>query len=264
MGWKYSGKTPHLRKGVPIQCRGCGKTVLRKAPTHVYCAECSNRAHDTNRENGTHRPASGQRSRDVLRGLAINEATRPSFPDGVERPAYEWMVRYSVPFTYSASKNAIWSMRPGGHVYMRERARTFRNDLIAATRKALAGVRVAHNKLWFRIYAEKPNHRGDAINVVDAVADALKEAVGVDDRWFCIDRVDWAVVKKDPRIFIWIAQAETWDATVCSHCGRILPTAEFRPHKGTKTGRARVCADCSNQKRADLIIFRAQCGQEAA
>jgi Holliday junction resolvase RusA-like endonuclease len=254
----------NLKKGAVFECRGCGKTVLRKSPMHRYCVECSNRKHNENRGLGEPATKGSQRSLDVLRGEQINAATRQTLPDMAERPDYEWLIRYSVPFTYAASKNAIWAMRAGGHVYMRQQARSFRNELIAATNRALEGRRVFNNKVWIRLHCEKPNHRGDAINVIDAVADALKEAAGVDDRWFCIDRVDWSIVKSDPRLYVSIAQAEAWDATVCSHCGRILPTETFPPKKGTKTGRDRVCTDCSNQKRADLVIFRAQCGEKAA
>jgi len=104
-----------------------------------------------------------------------------------------------------------------------------------------------HNKVWVDIFAEKPDQRsGDAINLLDRVADSIKRAIGVDDRWYSVRRIDWSIVKENPRIYIGMGQVDRWDGQVCSHCGRILSIDNFQRSRGTKLGVGRSCKDCSS------------------
>lgn len=164
--------------------------------------------------------------------------------DGMEYPEYAWIVAFSVPYSISASKNGRFGFRNGTGLFVTRDSRTFAAEVEAATRSAIKGVRVAHNKLWLSFFVEKENQKSDAVNVVDTMCDAIKRAVELDDRWFCIDRVDWCVKKTDPRIVIRIGQTTTEDAIVCSHCGQIKPLDLFTRHKGNPLGRGRVCDEC--------------------
>jgi uncharacterized Zn-finger protein len=107
---------------------------------------------------------------------------------------------------------------------------------------AISGKKIYRNKVWIDIFVQKPDHRGDAINFVDLIADAIKVAIGIDDRWFSIRRVDWQIVKENPRIFIGIGQQDLFDSKICSYCGRILPEKNF-----SKSGRE--CRECTSQKK---------------
>lgn len=160
------------------------------------------------------------------------------------------MVRFSVPFSYAASKNHIYAMSRSGHVTLRKESSAFRSEIARAVAAAVAGRRIAHNKVWIDVFAQKPDHKGDAVNVVDLVCDAIKDAIPVDDRWFSIRGVDWEVVKGEPgAIFIGIGQESEEDVKICSCCGRILPFVMFGANRSTKTGRGRDCFECRRARK---------------
>lgn len=119
-----------------------------------------------------------------------------------------------------------------------------REEIATSIRIGLKDRKVAHNKVWIDILVQKPNHRGDAINVIDLVCDAVKNAVPVDDRWFCIRRLDWEIVKDDPQLIIGIGQETTEDAQVCSFCGQIKPLDAFNKDKRQSLGVGHECREC--------------------
>jgi len=112
--------------------------------------------------------------------------------------------------------------------------------LAEKVRQAVAGRAVA-GRLWLDIFVQKPNHRGDAVNVVDLVCDAVEDATGVDDRWFSVRRLDWEVKKSDPLLYVVIGQETSEEQRICALCGRELPTTMFGPH-GKSVGRE--CRNC--------------------
>lgn len=110
-----------------------------------------------------------------------------------------------------------------------------------------------HNKVWIDILVQKPDHRGDAVNVIDLVCDALKDALPVDDRWFCIRRLDWEIAKENPRLFIGIGQASDQDCQICSYCGQIKELEAFNRSRSRPLGVGRECKDC---RRAGRLLAR--------
>jgi hypothetical protein len=161
-----------------------------------------------------------------------------------DSPDLIWLVRIAIPFTYATSKNHIYTLRRAGHVALRREARAKRAEITAKIRRALEGKRIAHNKLWIDILVQKPDHRGDAVNVVDLVCDAIKDAVPVDDRWFCIRRLDWEIAKEEPRLYVGLGQDSDVDSQVCSYCGQIKALTEFNKHKHNPLGAGRECKEC--------------------
>lgn len=157
------------------------------------------------------------------------------------------MIRVAVPFDRRFSKNALWSMSSKGHVYMRQEIREVRDRLIAEL--ARAGGPWFEGKVWIDIFVEKPNARSDAINVIDLVCDAVKIAINVDDRWFCIRRLDWSVVKEEPRIIVGVGQSVTEHHRICSYCGRELTLDHFHRDKQNRLGRGRECLECRRSLR---------------
>lgn len=156
-----------------------------------------------------------------------------------------WLVRVTYPFAYSVSKNATYSNGQGlGHVFLREKSRAYRDGLTIMLQQALKGRKIYQNKIWLEIFVQKPNHKGDAVNVVDTVCDAVKDAIGVDDRWFSIKRLDWQITKSDPHLIIGISQEDCFDAQSCNTCGRILAFDQFYKQKGNKAGISRQCRSC--------------------
>lgn len=233
-------------------CAACGKAAVRTGPRQLYCRPCSIKK-DTDRKlkwsraNPQKRTAEESRQREsraVIRGAEINSCERLDADNWYREPILKWAVRVSVPFSWSGSKNHIWSMARGGtHIFSRKRSKKFRSELSSAIKNAV-GDRIVQNKVWIDVLIQKPNNRGDAANFIDIICDAVKDAIAVDDRWYSIRRLDWQIVKSNPCVFVGIGQEDVVASQACSHCGRILPFEKFWKNKGTKTGYGRSCAEC--------------------
>jgi Holliday junction resolvase RusA-like endonuclease len=177
---------------------------------------------------------------------------------------WAWKATTWVPFTYGLSKNAVWSMAGGGgHMFMRKKAAAARAEITTAVKRAMAGRQAVEAKVYIEIFVQKSNQRGDAINVVDVVCDGIKDALGIDDRWFCIRGLDWEVVKANPRIFIGVSQEAEEHHRVCSYCGAIKPHSEFGKNKAVAHGVSRMCKTCSaptrkpkNDPRTEVRVVR--------
>ena len=167
----------------------------------------------------------------------------------IRAPELRWLVRIAVPFSYAASKNHVWTSKDRDHVRSRARSRAFRASITSMVSAALVGRRVAVNKLWIDIRVQKPDHKGDAVNVVDLVCDAVKDATGLDDRWYSLRSVDWEIVKGAPMLFVGIGQESDEDLQACSSCGRLLALSMFASNRSNKLGRSRNCHDCRRVKR---------------
>lgn len=186
----------------------------------------------------------------MARGIEISQSQALGMLHAVEPPELAWLVRVAVPFDWAASKNHIYALRSGaGHVTLRAESSSYRDLITWKIKAALRDHRVAHNKIWIDIFVQKPNHRGDAVNVVDLVCDAVKTAVGVDDRWFSIRSVDWEIVKENPQIFVGVGQENVGDALACSSCGRVLLLAEFPRDRNGPLGVRRNCRDCTKARK---------------
>jgi uncharacterized Zn-finger protein len=237
--------------------------VARTSPTQKYCPECSERRdlvrkrlwarrnppsveqvrrriRDVNQQKELARDAGVATSRAAASNIAWLDSTSVDLL---------WNVRIAVPFSWSASKNHIYTMRRSGHLALRREARQMRTAITHALRAALHCIHVAHNKVWIDILVQKPNHKGDAVNVVDLVCDAVKDAVGIDDRWFAIRRLDWEIVKDHPRLFVGIGQDSSTDCQICSYCGQIKAFSEFGRRKRSPLGIGRECRECRRQGR---------------
>jgi hypothetical protein len=156
-----------------------------------------------------------------------------------------------VPFSWSGSKNHIFSKTARGHVFMRSESRAFRYEITQRIRRSVANQRVWQNKLWVDIFVQKPTHRGDAANFLDLVCDAVKDAIPLDDRWYSIRHIDWQISKSDPRIYIGIGQEDCVDVQACSTCGRLLSFENFGKNRSMASGVGRVCNDCRLAKRRE-------------
>lgn len=114
----------------------------------------------------------------------------------------------SIPFTWEWSKNKMWKPKRLGGFYLNPKTKHLIDLLVYKVRseKNLNKALFAKNKkVYLSIYAEMENHRGDALNLVDTICDALKQGIGTDDRWFAIKSLDWEI-KKAGKIFIDIEQ----------------------------------------------------------
>lgn len=237
-----------------ITCIDCGGSAPRRGPMQKYCEPCSEKRDLTRKRiwssNNPLTKAQIERRRenrqqDKSRVIGIwTERNQVAANTIGYWPEVElaWLIRIAVPFSYNLSKNAIFTSTKWGHVALRRESRACRDEITQLLREAVRDIKPKQNKLWVDIYVQKPNHRGDAVNVVDLVCDAVKDAIGIDDRWFCIRRIDWQIVKDEPRLFIGIGQEECVDSKVCSYCGLIMGAENFGKN-------SRECRECKRAKR---------------
>lgn len=243
-------------KGVG-QCTVCNAVFVKQSGPQKYCEPCSVVKNDERRTNWAKAnrrvvdPAATAARREkktstiVQAGAERSNASKRGLiwaTDGP--PPLVWKVIFSVPFSYSASKNHIYSNRAGGHVALRRESRALRDEIALKTKLACRESPVVNAKVWLDLRVQKPDHRGDAVNVIDLVCDGVKEGLGVDDRWFCIRGLDWQITKTDPQLIIGIGQSESSHRNICSHCGRILKLERFRKKSDTPLGVDRVCKGC--------------------
>ena len=231
-------------------CKLCGLQFQSRNPRQFYCEPCSE-SQDLKRKKLTHARAWSRGNRDKKRdtGILISRENAKGLEDVFIRPQLRWHVRYFMPFSWSASKNALYTSVPQGHVALRRKARKYRDDLIYLTQHALRGQRIVQNKLWIDIFVEKASNRGDAVNLVDTICDAIKVATGLDDRWFCIRSLDWSINKDDPQVIIGIGQETDYDIQNCSYCGRLLGLHNFSSNRFRSIGVARTCKDCERKQK---------------
>lgn len=242
--WSKDRQIPHV-------CKLCDAKFTSKVPRHLYCEPCSE-SQDLKRKRLENRDRNRSRCRDERRdkGIEISKCSARVLADAPIWPHLNWKVSIKVPFSWRGSKNAIWAMRSAGHVALRREAKEYRDAIILSLQNALRDINVRQNKLWLDIFVEKNNHKGDAVNFVDLICDAVKVATQLDDRWFSIRHLDWSIVKHEPNLIISIGQEEIGDVQPCSYCGRLLAFDSFTKSRSSRNGISRICRSCSRVARA--------------
>lgn len=132
------------------------------------------------------------------------------------------------------SKNRIWRSRRGvaGGRALSAGARARRDDLARRLAADLADRRVARAPMLIEIDCAKPDHRMDAINVVDLVADAVQVATGIDDRWYGLGSLTWRVAPSSPVLAVVVTQAaDAVDVAACGRCGALWPVTLPHPEQ---------------------------------
>ena len=239
-------------------CRQCGKPAIRTGHSQRYCETCSEekniqRVDRASNHHGNRSPSKRARQIKVKEyGITVSRANRSALMNYRKDVCLIWQIMVAIPFDWAASKNHIFAMRRVGHIALRREAVDYKNAMILMIRRSLNGgsahdppIKVVQNKVWLDIFVQKPNNRGDAANFVDLICDAVKQAIGVDDRWFSIRHLDWEICKDNPRIFVGIGQETEVPVSICSACGRLLEFSKFQKNKHTPMGVARVCRECS-------------------
>lgn len=116
-------------------------------------------------------------------------------------------VTIAIPFDFVLSKNRKFATARNGRMYVRADHKKACEQLEAQLREACKNYTWKKAPYYLAIHVQKENNRGDAANFLDAIADATKKAIGVDDCWLAVERITWEVKKDaDRRIFISISQ----------------------------------------------------------
>ena len=235
-----------------IDCKLCGVTTVRRGPIQSYCIPCSE-ARDLERKRKwaaknppKTKTRENQKAKSIAERVRLQDRGRIAsskldrgmgWPVSCDDDIYRF-VRVKVPFSWGFSKNAIFSMnRKLGHVFIRKKSRDLRNNLTALIAKSVKDERFFTGKVWLDIFVQKPDNKGDAVNVVDMVCDAVKDAIGVDDRYFSIRKLDWQIMKENPMLYVGVGQSITEDHFYCCYCGREQPLTNRSSQKST-------CKDC--------------------
>ena len=185
-------------------------------------------------------------------GIAISDKLKKPILDGEVN--YFKVIKIKVPWSGSYSKNVILGRGNfGKRVFLKQSAKDLKLEISLLIRNELrkANMVFVEDKIWLDIFVQKPNAgAGDAINVLDLVADGVSEGLGVDDRWFCIKSLDWSVIKTEPMIFIEVGQENDIPKRICSYCGVIRPLdTDFNINKSDIRGHSRICKLCIKSKK---------------
>ncbi len=79
--------------------------------------------------------------------------------------------------------------------------------LINEMKPQLQGSWIDKKKVWVLMQVQKPNHKSDAINIIDGICDVIKKCIPVDDRYYSV-MVDWEIKKENPMVEIRVVQGE--------------------------------------------------------
>lgn len=241
-----------------IRCARCGERTPRRGKNSRYCPACAEiQSRERGRKWASEHPLTNEQQAQRL--IRVKARTAVLVERGIHReqrrsitwmaddpPSLQWSVRVAFPFTMAFSKNHVWSMKRGANtMFLFQETKDARAALIERLEEALGDQPVFRNRLWVDLLVRKPDHRSDAVNFIDQICDAIKEAVKLDDTWFSIRRLDWEISKSDPVFYIGFGQEEPWDLYACSYCGRLLLPESFTKNRSTKSGLSRTCLDCS-------------------
>lgn len=226
----------------PRRCINCGKVFELRDESQCWCPSCS----------PMFGPKGPKKVRARERGLVINHMTRKGSLWLADTPESEplWYVQIDLPWEAALySKNRMLEPRFYGKrigVGKSAASKVGRANIREAMKAAIeeSGRTIFQCRTWIDILVERDTHNGDAQNVLDSVADAIQEAIGVDDKWYGVRRIDWAIAKINPRMYIGLGQTSLEDMFVCSSCGRELPVLSCV--YGVTGKDSQDCRECAN------------------
>ncbi len=166
-----------------------------------------------------------------------------------------WRVEVTIPFDGLFSKNRVAVIRKVKRTGRRfvgksDESRARQNALTLLVRAALnrARAEVVVDRLFLTIEVFKTDHRTDAVNVLDIVCDAVRDASGLDDRWFEVEGLRWEIVPKRPTLRVIAWQEDESMPRACGACERDLEHSAFGAGRGPR-GRAWFCRECVKARR---------------
>ncbi|MGC8489972.1 MAG: hypothetical protein ACP5QO_17365 [Clostridia bacterium] len=114
-------------------------------------------------------------------------ASRARSAGSVSGPA---VFTVTVPWTPGVLKNGRWRRSKTG-IYLDPDAATWHHIATLIIRRAVPTLTLERGqKLWMALQVTMPHRRSDPINVLDAVADAVQAATGINDRYYRVALLD--------------------------------------------------------------------------
>ena len=253
---KRAANLAALRETVATEkpCARCGEPTVDRSINQVkkFCGACLPEArlefNRTYQKKHADRIAGARKKyREECDAASSREAHcvagMPHVPPMVEA------TRFRIPFFKELSKNRFLRRGWRGGVYIPDDTRKAFDYSLALARDALKDFRLRGKpgKVWVALMVQKPNMKSDAINMVDAVCDILKDALEIDDCWFSLKYVDWEIKRVNPEILVEVSVSRTTETRLCNRCWGEKDVAEF-----TKAGL--LCGGCKRKGGKPLKI----------
>lgn len=133
--------------------------------------------------------------------------------------------RFTLPYDWDGlSKNRRYGRaRAQGRTYLNPAARAMHVQIVEAVTGSGPWVT---GPLHLDIHVVRPDKRGDPINCLQAISDAVQEGIGVDDRWYSAN-ISWSLDRENPRVEVALSQVVTEEHNICSRCAELLPATAF-------------------------------------
>lgn len=113
----------------------------------------------------------------------------------------------SFPFDSNLSKNRAHGTTKSGKWYTRAEHRMLKENLLSLLKPECEKYIWKKDKYYLSIHVQKPSNRGDCVNYLDAIADVVKHAIGVDDNYMEVQAITFEVIRTgSQKIFISVAQ----------------------------------------------------------
>ena len=93
-------------------------------------------------------------------------------------------IEHVTPLDWKLSKNQKITFSHGRTVFNKDKSRIDKLALDLGYLSMSKGIQWRKDKVWVVFIVHKPNNRGDAGNFLDAIADAVKKAILIDDNMF--------------------------------------------------------------------------------
>ena len=237
---KMKNKSMNNKKYICIEC----KNPHKKRANSLRCNECLRKINNQKTLLRAKRNWPDKLKRLKKAGQILSDNSNIIWQIENPLPDFNYIVTFCIPYDINLSKNVA-------HRFGRRRV--FKNSSTAKLQEDIGwhikqkGIdkNLIQSKLFIDLLVEKPTMRGDAINFIDTIADAIKSVIDFDDNWFCIGRVDWKINKNNPKIWITLKQDNLHQTKVCETCGRILILNNYTKNKSSKDGKGRICKACT-------------------
>ena len=143
----------------------------------------------------------------------------------------------TVPWTPGVLKNGRWRRSKTG-IYLDPDAATWHHVATLLIRRAVPPLTLAReDTLWLALDVTMPHRRSDPINVLDAVADAVQAATGINDRQYRVALLDGTCDRAvDPVIRLALSTSEVLArsavrSAVGGHSPRAAQAARSSPRR---------------------------------